>query len=230
MKKLINTTSIFTTLISISFAIFLNNCSKDNEEKFTIRGKLLNSCDKPEPVSGHQIFLGFSYGINNKYESIGAITNADGSFELTYEKKNAMGEMAISGRQGNGLGTRNYLFGIPIGRDLEVGNLYIENNFFAIIRVNTKRVTTSNDTIFYSLIAGTNDFSKFLVGPFTDNQLFDTAIYHNAQFFDLDMEKNYQSKSHAYFPWKLNTTGKIKEIWALHEPCKKYNYYDLLIE
>jgi hypothetical protein len=230
MKNTVKTRSIFTIITIMIFAIFLSNCRKDNGEKFTIRGKLLNSCDNPEPVSGHQLFLEFSYGINNKYEQIAATTNADGSFEFTYEKKNAMGEMTISGRQANGLGTLNYLFGIPIGRDLNIENLYIENNFFAIIRVNIKRITTSDDTIFYSLISGTNNFSKFLVGPFTDNQLFDTVMYHNAQFFDLAKEKYYQTKSHAYFPWKLNTTGKIKEIWAMHEPCKKYNFYDLVIE
>lgn len=86
MKNLIM--RILAIFILTSCALVLNGCRKDNGDKFTIKGKFLNSCDNPTPVSGHQLFLSFSYGINNRFEQIAATTQSDGSFEFAYDKKN----------------------------------------------------------------------------------------------------------------------------------------------
>jgi hypothetical protein len=233
MKK-IEKVTILNIVIIVSSIMLLNSCQKDeNEGKFTIKGKLLNSCDKPEPVNGHQIFLEFSYGINNKYEQIAATTLADGSFELKYEKKNAMGEMTISGRQTNGSGTLNYLFGIPIGRDLDIGNLYLSNNFTAFVRINTKRNTSMSDTLYYK--RGKNFvFETSLIGPFNQNQIIDTLVFRNTQFYDIDNISAYRgdgSFPSFNYPYKIGLNSK--ESFAsnnLFQPCSNQNFYNLIIE
>jgi hypothetical protein len=212
MKNTVKTRSIFTIITIMIFALFLSNCRKDNGEKFTIRGKLLNSCDNPEPVGGHQLFLEFSYGINNKYEQIAATTSADGSFEFTYEKKNAMREMTISGRQANGSGTLNYVFGIPIGRNLEVGNIYSESNFYRVITIKSIRVTSKEDTIYYGL-NNRGIFTKLITGPFNQNQIIDTLNGRTPHFYDLTNYNAYSPLTNAIgYAYKLNSANTIQYV------------------
>jgi hypothetical protein len=233
MKKL-NKTTIYIHLIILAFVLLFNGCVGD--DKFTIKGKLLTSCERPEPASGYQLLLTFNYGVNSKFEQIATTTNTDGSFEFTYEKKFPHGEMFINGRQSNGLGTINYLNGIPVGRNLDIGNLYSGINSCALIKIKTIRQTSQKDTVFYNKVAGQNIFKNYITGPFDDGQILDTLFYRNVQFYDLANYRSYSesSPSGALFPFKLSNQTKIyyaKIVGSQFDIiCFKYNIYEVFVE
>jgi len=224
MKKLILTCNVITFLLLI-----ISGCRRpNNNDNFcTITGKFLQSCDNPVPVSGHSLMLAYTYNSNGKYAEIPCTTLEDGSFSFTYEKAAIMGELVIRGSRANGQGTLNYMYGIPIGKNLNIGEIYQKNNFFAIARLKPQRPTNSMDTLFYGFENG--KFRSFVVGPFSENQEIDTTFVRNAQFYDFNNSSKYQKKSHSYYAWKLGENGRVNDIFALHQPCLKFNYFDIKI-
>ena len=150
-------------------------------------------------------------------------TDANGKFEFKY-KSVAGNDIVISGSQPNGGGTKNYLFGIPINKDLDVGSLYSSNNFFSLVKILVSKQTSDKDTLYFDEY-GAGNFRQFVVGPFTSGQVLDTITYRNAHFYDIANQRNYKHISHAFYSWKLGVKGKYNDIWSIHQPCLKYNEY-----
>jgi hypothetical protein len=200
---------------------------------------LLNSCNNPEPVAGHQLFLEYRQGFNSqKYESIGAVTDEDGIFEFVYEEKFTTNDLEIRGHKPTNAGSMSFVIGIPLGRDIHVGNTYLNTNCYSIVKINPKRPTTSNDTIYYRItsVAGRPVFSKYVAGPFAAGQIIDTITYRIPQFYDLQNYKRYtnQSPSGAYYPYRLSNSIKDNYAQLIGKPfdeiCFKYNEYEIMIE
>lgn len=224
---------IFTGCSLVASALLFNGCKRgENDDTYTIKGKLLYSCEKPDPVSGAELYLGYNYGINNKYEEIGTTTNSDGSFEITYKDRSNLGELVIGGKKLNGTGSLEYLFGIPRWKDLNIGNLYAADNYTVYVVIQPKRATTAKDTLFYNMSAEV--FKDYIVGPFAENQVMDTLVYRYAQFFDIENKEKYRHDGAfplAAFIYKIGHNGKTQ--YASNEsflPCSDNNYYRLLIE
>jgi hypothetical protein len=201
----------------------------DNTE-YTIRGQLLQSCDNPTPVSGVKLILDYDCNCNSSKILQEIYTDADGKFEFKYKSVNG-NDIVIRGNQANGLGTINYLFGIPINKDLDVGNLYSSNNFFAVLKIVNKRQSTKNDTIFYD-VYGSANFRRFIVGPFIENQILDTIMFRNTQFFDkVNDNRIYKNNGFASYNYKIGQKGR--EVYADGSHfivCTKYNEYILEVK
>jgi hypothetical protein len=122
------------SIILIIYVVLFCGCERiNNDKEYTIKGQLLQSCDNPIPVSGVKLILDYDCDCNASKILTETFTDANGKFEFKY--KSVLGnDIIISGSQPNGGGTKNYLFGIPINKDLDIGNLFnpnyaIENYF-----------------------------------------------------------------------------------------------------
>lgn len=214
---------IFTVILFVG----CNPFNEDNKE-YSIKGTLLQSCDNPTPVTGVKLILDYDCNCSSSKILQEVYTDSEGKFEFNY-KTVAGNDIVIRGTQANGGGTKNYLFGIPINKDLDIGNLYNNDNFFAIVKLEVSRPTSLNDTLFYDEY-GAGNFRKSLLGPFNNGLILDTLRYRNAQFYDLDNKQYYKNISHAFYSWKIGKRGVYNSIWTLHKPCLKYNYYVLEIK
>jgi hypothetical protein len=179
------------------------------------------------------VILAYNYGINSKYNEIKSTTGADGSFALTYKSDVTMGDLVIRGRRANGQGALNYLFGIPKNKTLDVGNIYQSDNFFALVKIEPKRATTSSDTIYYKRVKSFV-YQQYIVGPFFNGQVIDTMSYRNTQFYDFQNKSAYHGDGSFPYVSYAYTIGKNgKEKHASNEsfiPCSSNNSYQLIIE
>lgn len=220
--KTISTTGLLS--VSLCFFIFaFSNCKKDTEQ-FTVKGYLLQSCNNSEPVSGVTLQLTYPCkACPYAQTDFGSFTTrADGSFEFTYTSAKRVNELIISGTQRNGLGTLNYVYGIPINTTVNLGNVYATENFYALVKLNVQRPTSLADTIYYLKEA---NLLLPIIGPFTQGQVIDTLIYRNTQFYDKQNVKNYRNVPNAIITYKMGERGQYTNTGGLFDECVKYNEF-----
>lgn len=214
---------IFTVILFVG----CNPFNEDNKE-YSIKGTLLQSCDNPTPVTGVKLLLDYDCNCSSSKILQEVYTDSEGKFEFNY-KTVAGNDIVIRGTQANGGGTKNYLFGIPINKNLDIGNLYNNDNFFAIVKLEVSRPTSLNDTLFYDLF-GAGNYRKTLIGPFTNGLILDTLNFRNTQFFDLNNINIYKNNSSATYSYRLGLKGKTIYAGGMFSACLKYNYYVLEIK
>lgn len=214
------------SIILIMYVVLFCGCERINKE-YTIKGQLLKSCDNLTPIENVKLILDYDCNCNASKILTETFTDANGKFEFKY--KSVLGnDIVIRGKQPNGLGTVNYLFGIPINKDLDIGTLYKDSSFFAILKIVQKRQSTYNDTIFYDVFRSAN-FRKFVVGPFVENQILDTIAFRTTQFFDkINDRRIYSNNGSPSYTYKIGKNGKESYADGSHfTTCTKYNEYIL---
>jgi hypothetical protein len=203
-------------LFAVTTVIFFG-CTKDTGEQYTIKGKLLKSCDNPEPIVGQNLILEkYTDGGRSKYETIGTTTtDENGIFSIKYSSVGASSALNLKPQEGS----YSYLANIPTDVNIEE-NVYTKDNFFYIIKIKTTNAYTEKDTLFYTLGSDT----QYLVGPFTDNQAIDTVVKSNRQGWSYGQS---EQKILFNYTWKLgsqyNDPSRGNVVNAYLTPCKKYD-------
>lgn len=184
---------------------------------------MLESCDNPKPVANKTVLLTYKYAINSRFDELSVLTNNDGYFEFEYEKKNLMSDLTI--RSNAGFGYRTLIFDLPKFKNVNIGNLYYENNFFGVVRLITDSISNINDTVFIDYEA--NKFKKIVTGPFVNEMVIDTIIDTYPVSFD---ELNNHKISMLYY-WKSNKITTRQRINInTNIVCKKYNFIDIILD
>ena len=194
--------------------IFLSNC-KDLKKNYTVKGRLLHSCDNPVPVKNVEVDL---YG-SCKGPIEGATTNSDGEFLIDYEAICTHAPSLISLQYDVSFSAARLVTNIRANEHEDLGDIYLKHNGFYVIKIKTNQPYTFADTLFY-------DVTKFRTGPFIDGMIIDTLVK--------TVEKSQNSQPVAsvnlLIPWGLkNNTiyhhnkyfGQGQKFYI--EPCKKYS-------
>jgi hypothetical protein len=230
-KSLIYTLSLFLT-VGIQ-------CKKDeeiiNQQQYTIKGKLLNSCDSLIPVTDFNLFIS-SLGYRTITElEVGPVpTQADGSFEFTYKHTKFTKSLLLSARGNTGYTYQNLILGIPVNQNIDIGNVFIKNNISAVINIKTKRITSDADTLFYNLKDYRENIisNNYAVGPFIDNQQIDTIIFQSVQIYDnvtLDDEWLRWGKHNAYLQYSVSKNDSITTLSKVLKPCVMSDKFEVII-
>jgi hypothetical protein len=203
-------------LFFVSTALFYG-CKKNNEKReYTIKGRVVQSCFDSTPASSLNLILQYSgSGVSGAKTFVAgsATTDKDGYFTLTYENI----EQTITGMyltRDVSFGQSPILWDIPVNTDLQIENIYrniIINRIYKI-KVGSK-ITSIYDTIMYN--AGS--ITKFVIGPFFDNQIVDSLLLNSLQVYGTETES-------STFTWKLGASNPwIRDDHELHL-CKEYSY------
>ncbi|MDP3928062.1 MAG: hypothetical protein Q8R57_03480 [Bacteroidota bacterium] len=217
MKK-----SIYLKSITLIVVILFSHCKVDKDEEFVIQGKLLNSCENPSPEPNKNLILTYEYGTNKKGDEIYCVTDNEGKFLFKYSSKFNLRNLTIGSSQANGLGFRTYLFDIALNKSLEVGVIYSENNFKAKLRVNLKKASSINDTVFYEKLQ--SKFTKFVVGPFLEGQVIDSLNRNVA----LKYESNNKHQINFNYTFKVGNNSIDQTILGRgFNSCSNENYLNI---
>lgn len=208
-------------LILVSLFLF-SDCRR--EKSWIIKGRLLESCDNPIPVSGRLLYISSSKSISNPVVQ----TDDEGRFSLPYELDYRQIEF-IKLRDENKI----YLVGIPKKENIVVGDLYSKDNFFALLKLQVNRATSVEDTIYYDYLGyrgAMRNYRKFKVGPFTDGQVIDSVVFFDQDVYDSVL---YNLGNFSRYIYKIGYHGKDlagvgteKHLKA----CHKHNVYQLRID
>lgn len=201
--------------LAFSFLLF-TDCRR--EKSWIVKRRLLYSCDNPIPVVGHPLFIRSSYSVSNPIIE----TDHEGKFSLPYE---------LDYRQLEYLELQShfylkpYVIGIPKKENINVGDVYLYDNYFFVINVIVEKTTSNKDTIFYDYNAHTG-YGKFVVGPFENNQAIDTIAIGATKIHDLDYYSKKSDKRSLFYlgRYMFNQTKVypyINEDQELIE-CMKY--------
>ena len=126
---------------------------------------------------------------------------------------------------------------IPIKENVDVGDIYLKDNYFALLKLSVNRPTSELDTIFYDWWGyktvgskSVKDYRRFKVGPFSDGQILDSIVFRNFMVYDGLIFKLGNYNTHGY---KIggngedrHGTGEVNQFI----PCYKYNIYNLNID
>jgi hypothetical protein len=178
-------------------------CKKEKAE-FTISGRIVQTCLDPLPVPRMELNLEYTGTAANFYSQkvfdLGrAITDHDGNFTITYENiKNPINNLILEGSLGQGF---IELWGIPANRDLQIGDVYLNNKVMIIYKMKLNDFHTSKADTFNFTSRG---FQRSLFGPFHENQIIDTMIFKPSQKYNNPL-------SDLHFGWRMGSRGK--QIW-----------------
>jgi hypothetical protein len=217
MKK----STIYLVLAGMLCALLFTGCSKDDNQKYKVTGRLLKACDDPIPVAGVELILHYDGGYSDAKDLATTTTDANGNFEFGYGGVSRILDiyLSINGESAAGLGSRvGYMGGIPRNQDIDAGTLYATRNFFAVAKVSVQRQTSTNDTIYYNSSNG--KFLKMVVGPFTDKQVIDTVIYQHGVCYGGCESPNLD----VPYKWKFGANGKTIYIGAPMIPCTQQEF------
>jgi len=209
--------NIFFLLAAV---LLFTSCTKEPGAQYTIKGKLLKSCDNSAPVVGQNLVLEKYDKDNGKTEIISsATTDENGAYSLSYSAVGKKSYVNLNVLPQSGLGS--YLENIPIDEDMDI-NIYARDNYFYIIKIKTDKPYTNQDTLFYMQSAIENGY---IVGPFTDNQVLDTIVKTNAQGWYY--VENAKPSLYINYAWKLGSEykdpAKDNVVSVYLTPCNKYD-------
>jgi len=198
--------------------LFLSNC-KDLKKNYTVRGRLLHSCDNPVPVKDFKVDL---YG-SCKGPIEGTTTNSNGEFLINYEAICTHVPSLISLKYDVSFSSAILVDNIRANENEDVGDIYLKDNGFYIIKIKTNHSYTSSDTLYYNR---TNLGSEFITGPFSDNAVIDTLF----QTVYKSQNSHPVASVNKLLSWTLKNGSTIHHIKYLGngqecyiEPCKKYS-------
>ncbi|MDR9443033.1 MAG: hypothetical protein RI842_09960 [Schleiferiaceae bacterium] len=170
----------FSSLSILVIVFFLLACEKNQENaRYTLRGRLLRSCDNPEPAEGVQLGLWLEKSVT--------LGNPDGPEFLDHVVTGPNGEFALSYDQDiyNNIyikkirepySTRLLMMGIPRNKSLDVGTVFnLTPKTDMVFSIKTPYSFSSKDTLKIGGIARIKDGygSAFrpIPGPFSDGQI-----------------------------------------------------------
>jgi hypothetical protein len=213
-------------LVFLCILFMATKCPKDKEresnKKFNIHGILLKTCSNPDGVSGRNLELWY-YGTASGEDFLKgtATTDENGEFSFSYFETTNSVNSSLSIIEPVALGQKTWVSNIPQNKNIDVGGVYTDTNFFVIAKVRTAKSYTNQDTLFYYL---DNSVKHMIVGPFHNEQILDTLIsYHIKRwaFGVTDPTYSYNTRwmlGTMYFDPKHQNQVNIPVV-----VCKKYN-------
>lgn len=198
-------------------------CPKQQDtisEQYTITGTIVKSCNNPTPLSNFQLVLNYACGCTSAKVLQTVYTDINGNFSFSYSSV-ASNSLVIQGD--NGTVFIDYLAGIPINRNLNIGTIHSDSNFCSIIKINPQRQTSIMDTIYYRKYG--NTYLKYMVGPYSSNQVLDSFFYFGFEFYDVNNTKIYNYMPGYEYDWKLGNSGNVNKCTLNPQPCNKLYEY-----
>jgi len=201
--------------------LFLFSC-KDLKKNYTVKGRLLHSCDNPVPVKDFKVDL---YNTHHRCEGViqSAYTNADGNFILDYDATCSDNSSWLLLQYDVSFSSAALVEKIHTNKNEDIGDIYLKDNGFYVIKIKTNHSYTSSDTLFYNI---TNLGSKYKIGPFNDNAVIDTLF----QTVFKSQKSEPKTSVNSSLSWVLKSGSAIHHIKYLGngqqfyiEPCKKYS-------
>ncbi|HYG14875.1 MAG TPA: hypothetical protein VEC12_03910 [Bacteroidia bacterium] len=214
---------IFFTAFALTFA----SCKREGD-KYTVKGRLLKSCDNPVPVKNFTVYLYNDHkSLSNPCNSgqiATATTNENGEFELGYDKTCRSG--GISLQYDVSFSSATLVDGIEPKKDYNLGDIYYRDNGFYIVKIKTNQPYTSSDTLFYDITGGGKDSSySIATGPFYDGQVIDTLYETVVKMLNYPTTAVNESISWILKSGKTDHKrrylGQGQQFYI--EPCKKYS-------
>lgn len=210
--------------IGIVLLTTFSNCKKDSD-RYTVKGRLLKSCDDPTPVPYAEIYLYNDYKSTaqtcNSGEIARGTTNENGEFELGYNRACADGIVGLG--YDISFSTAYVAVAMKSNRDYDLGDIYKKDNGFYLFKIKTNHPYTDKDTLFYNITPILLDSTyKFIVGPFTDGQAVDSFKTTVSKIVNPTQD----SRSLQTY-WRLKSGKndyKFNRFFEFYiEPCKKYS-------
>jgi hypothetical protein len=169
----------FNTIFALLAVLLGSACEQQQRDKYTLRGRILESCDNPEPVEGVQVGLQLDKPVT-MFNQGGAEyldrvwTGPNGEFVLSYDEK-IYNNIYINRLRDQGQSPSLLLTAIPHNRDLEVGDLYYNAPKADVsFTISTPYPFSDQDTLVLGGILSHIDVTptepRYLVGPFRDGQ------------------------------------------------------------
>ncbi len=104
--------------------------------------------------------------------------------------------------------------GIPKDKDIDLGTLYLEQNYYAKIVLDPKKDFSEKDTFFYDFLINPR---KFIVGSFKKNQVIDSFEYRHEIYIDKELSAKYSEFNYFMYQTRLNNNKPylLLKIWSL---------------
>jgi hypothetical protein len=207
----------------------------ENQQQYTIKGKLINDCENTSPIKDFYLHISsIGYVTITGLEVGPVITQADGSFEFKYKHTKFTKNLLLNANGNAGSTYQDFMVGIPVNQNIDIGDVYMKNNMYAVIKIKTERITSSADTLFYNLNDYRNNKSSinYVVGPFIDNQLIDTLVFYSVQIYDntnLDYEWYRRTKYNAYLQYSVGKNDSITSLSKVLKPCDMSDQFEVII-
>ncbi|HYG15979.1 MAG TPA: hypothetical protein VEC12_09520 [Bacteroidia bacterium] len=219
-------------IIAIGFFLLLGSASckldieelLDSDEFFTIKGRLLKSCDDRTPLAHKNMRIDAVRDILFKDVIVPEThTDADGFFTFRYENEGHTPFLTLSIREKatNGIVTnKDLITQIPVFQNIELGDIFFNPEKPFVFELKTGAAFSSNDTLFYHrpLDKYFRRVTKFITGPFTNGHVFGRDTTESAIIFsdiiraDLDLNEEWILKSGK----TIHKQGEHSEIFT---PC-----------
>jgi hypothetical protein len=223
---------VFLALAAIGSAFF--SCEKANHTVYTIKGRLLKTCDDPSPFSEQTLILTTSdigcYPFHRTMQSDTCITDGAGYFELQYiHLKMCEDAPNVDIFYDTGLISGiNIIVCIPKNENVDLGNVYLQNrgNLVVTIHPGTNSYT-DQDTL---RIEGAG---QRIAGPFTQTIILDTIknveSYHGYQLCKPDYSASDVLHSLSAGIWRDGKLIKQFETGYVTY-CEQVNHVQLTIK
>jgi hypothetical protein len=222
------------TIIFFSFLIILGlQCRKDdmieNQQQYTVKGRLLNSCENPTPSLDNELLSlrSICAFCTIGFELVPITVNEDGTFEFKYKHSSINKNLGLFSYKYYDL-----VLGIPVNQNIDLGNVYLKNNLYAIVKTKPKRITSKADTLFYNPqdYRGNKLPIEYAIGPFSENQIIDTLFFHSFQIYDSTyLDKDWWLKTNANLQYAIGKNNNVLTLSKVLKPCDQSSEFEVII-
>ena len=208
-------------LIALVLILGMFSCVSCFKKKtFTLKGRLLKSCDNPVPVEDYYLYM---VSENKRYGSHSARTSIEGNFIIQYDEGHNLGSEAFIFSSQNG----PLLEGIPTRQDLDLGDIYLTDRYFALVQIFVQRSTSVEDTIYYEYLSWLG-YNKSIVGPFQDEQIIDSVQLYGIPVYDT-IKFNKKPQGGYMFKTRYNNKDTSTKGIGNFEVCRRDNVFDIIL-
>lgn len=198
----------------------------DTDEFFTVKGRLLRSCDDKTPLGNRTMSIladrGFIFCARVNIEDV--TTDINGFFSFRYENEGCASFLSLSAEDSlrNSIVDQEVVMNIPVFENIDLGEVFLINDKPYLYEIKTNAGFSGVDTLFYDI---KDDYYKdsvyrFITGPFSSGQVLtkDTARGWPLIFMNGEHTRNFDLGSH----WILksgNTIHKRGGHEEIFKPC-----------
>lgn len=244
MKKLLQINSAIAACV----ALILSGCGDGhNDETYTIRGKVLKSCDDPSGVAGYNVGL-FRAEKQGPFNPTGGsewldqtVTDKDGHFELEYEgfsQPNAQPYITL--RSFTESGSKRLMMGFPLNENLELPTVYRNLGYSKVkVGISTPYPFSERDSLIVpsKFVQDTTGPQNMLIGPFQDGEIVGeiSASGHPQLYaYDHEMITEYKPTGlqinrslmiRVLYRFSVTPITSNKTLYAISEPCQQSTRY-----